>query len=106
MQDFHSEILRMNLASLITMKAKAELKVEGKKVKHWHAPNMSLALAHMQTVLRLLRVHEHVINLSNIIDNLTGDLCRNSIPIRPGRIFPHEKKPQRSGFSHAYKRAI
>ena len=105
MQDFHAAILRMNLSSLLSMEARISLKEQGKKDKHYHAPNMSLALGHLQTILKIMRNNKGKGRLENALSNLTANLLRESIPIRPNRKFPRKQKPLRSGFSHAYKAA-
>ena len=105
MQDFHAAILRMNLSSLLSMEARISLKEQGKKDKHYHAPNMSLALGHLQTILKIMRNNKGKGRLENALSNLTANLLRESIPIRPNRKFPRKRKPLRSGFSHAYKAA-
>jgi hypothetical protein len=89
MQDFHSAILRMNLTSLVSMKARLMLEEKGAQSKHVHAPNMSLAMAHMQTILKIFRSKNWRAKLPIVLGNSCDELCRRSIPIRPDRIFPH-----------------
>jgi hypothetical protein len=104
-QDFHSAIVRLNLSSLLSRQARLTLEQRGKKDKHWHAPNMSMALGHLNTILKSFRKDDCKKRLKTVLKNLTGNLVRESIPIRPNRKFPRIKKPERSGFSHSYKDA-
>lgn len=105
MQDFHAAILRLNLSTIISIEARNNLKSNGSKDKHIHAPNMSLALGYLNVILRKLRNNLTSSEIENLLRNITQSLERNSIPIRPDRKFERVKKPYRTGFSQGYKRA-
>jgi hypothetical protein len=104
-QDFYADILRLNISSLLAEDARDRLEMVGKKDKHPHAPNMSLALGKLSKYL-ILCFEGGADEIVNFQNNLTDFLCRFSLPIRPDRQYPQEKKPDRSGYSTAYKQAI
>jgi len=104
LQDFHADVLRLNLTTLLARQAKIDLKGRGPKKRHLHAPNMSLALTSLPKFLDALFEPDEK-SLNSVINNILIYLCRMSEAIRPGRSYPREKKPTRSGYSFQYKRS-
>ena len=103
-QDFYADILRLNISAQVAMPARQKLLKAGVKDKHLHAPNMSYAFSKLTLVLETT-MFSNEDKLSLLLKNLTESLCRGSEPIRPGREYPRERKPLRSGYSKPYKRA-
>jgi hypothetical protein len=104
-QDFYADILRLNISSLLIEDARNRLEEIGKRTKHYHAPNMCFALGKLSKYL-IVCFGEDADEIENFQNNLTDFLCRFSQPIRPERRYTQEKKPYRSGYSTAYKRAV
>jgi hypothetical protein len=104
LQDFYADVLRLNISSLLAAKARTLLEKTGKKDKHVHAPNMSLVLSKLSLFLGTL-IGGTLEKVENFLENITALLFRFSLPIREGRSYPQEKKPDRSGHSTAYKRS-
>lgn len=103
-QDFYADIIRLNITTLIAMEARTTLQKQGKKDKHVHAPNMSFVLSQMTIFLDALFESDES-TLQRVMTNLTAHFIKRSEPIRPGRNYPRQKKPERSGYSMPYKRA-
>ena len=103
-QDFYADILRLNISAQVAMAARQKLLKAGVKKKHLHAPNMSYAFSKLTLILETT-MSSNDEKLSLLLNNLTEALYRGSEPIRPGREYPRERKPLRSGYSKPYKRA-
>lgn len=104
LQDFYADVLRLNISTLISMGARAELERKGKKAKHRHAPDMSHAIECLAKIVDYLRRKLQMPQLKVLLTNITIDLVRNSLPVRPGRTYERKRKPRRSGHFQQYKR--
>lgn len=104
LQDFYADVIRLNMTSLISREARNDLKEYGVKGKYVHAPNMSLVLSQLTKFLDALFSADEK-RLMTVSKKMSAYIKRRSQAIRPGRSYPRQKKPARSGHHIEYKRA-
>ena len=101
-QDFYADVIRLNISSILAKKSRDDLKGQGIKKRHIHAPNMSYVLPKTRSFIAIL-FHKSDKAFKQFLSISYSRFKRKSEPIRPERSFPRIRKPFRSGRYQEYK---
>jgi hypothetical protein len=100
-QDFHSSIFTANLTSAIASETREAIEGTSKNRKHPYQINFTQALSKMKNTIVLLF---NRFDITGILKRLLELFARSIEPIRPGRIFPRNRKVKLQRFFSGYKR--
>jgi len=108
LQDFHAAIFVYNLMASVINEAgePPETSPEGKKYKHKRKINKNLAAPEIRNLLIDTFLHDDPGKRKAMFEQVTAEILRNTVPIRPGRSYSRTPKRTPAKFPFNMKRGL
>lgn len=106
-QDFHATVFASNIKALIALEAQKELDEENdwSEYKYAYKINQNIAMGALREDLVKMLIDPQR-DLESFCNELKKFIKKNTIPIRPERAFPHERKTKGRKYHMTQRRCI
>ena len=107
-QDFHATILLSNFASMFEQDAEEELAKANKhkNLKHEYKINKNILIGKLKDSFIKILLEDSNIKRSILYTKFIRDLKRNTVSVKKGRTFKHNKTHSTNKYSNVRRRAL